>query len=121
MPAKILICDDDEGILDLVNVVLTEEGYQTIPELNSINVAGVIAREHPDLILLDLWMPVLSGDQILKSLRDTPSTNKLPVIIISASNDGAIIAMNAGATDYMAKPFDLDELIVKVKHYISQR
>ncbi|MDN3583451.1 response regulator transcription factor [Mucilaginibacter flavus] len=121
MSAKILICDDDEGILDLVDIVLAEEGFQTIPEVNSLNVAGVIDREHPDLILLDLWMPVLSGDQVLKSLRDNPATKALPVIVISASTDGKAIAMNAGATDFMAKPFDLDELVGKVRQHLSQQ
>lgn len=119
MPAKILICDDDEGILDLLDVVLTEEGFDTIPEMNSLNVAGLINRERPDLILLDLWMPVLSGDQVLRALRNDPETKKLPVIVISASTDGQSIAMNAGATGFLAKPFDLDQLVEQVKNALS--
>jgi len=119
MPDKILICDDDEGILDLVDLVLAEEGYETIAESNSLNVANLIEREHPDLIVLDLWMPVLSGDQVLKALRNNPDTSDLPVIVISASTDGKAIAINAGATDFMPKPFDLDLLVEKVKHCLA--
>lgn len=114
-----MICDDDEGILDLLELVLRDEGYETIPEINSLNVAQIVDREHPDLLLLDLWMPVLSGDQVLRTLRDNPKTQKLPVIIISASNDGKSIAMNAGATDFVSKPFDLDKLVNQVKNLLA--
>ncbi|UOE48779.1 response regulator transcription factor [Mucilaginibacter sp. SMC90] len=115
MPAKILICDDDEGILDLVELVLKEEGYEVIPEMNSLNVAGLVGSEHPDLVVLDLWMPVLSGDQVLRNLRNDPATKNLPVMVISASGDGKTIAMNAGANDFIPKPFDLDHLLGRVK------
>ncbi|PTR00105.1 response regulator receiver domain-containing protein [Mucilaginibacter yixingensis] len=120
MAAKILICDDDEGILDLVELILKEEGFETIPEINSLNIANIVNREHPDLLLLDLWMPVLSGDQVLRSLRENPATRGLPVIVISASRDGKTIAMNAGATDFIAKPFDLDQLVEKVRTVLPQ-
>lgn len=115
MPAKILICDDDEGILDLVELVLKEEGYEVIPEINSLNVANLVGSEHPDLVVLDLWMPVLSGDQVLRNLRNDPTTKNLPVMVISASGDGKTIAMNAGANDFIPKPFDLDQLLGRVK------
>ncbi len=119
MPAKILICDDDEGILDLLEIILSEEGFETIPEINSLNVTGLVNREQPDLIVLDLWMPVLSGDQVLRNLRNDPQTKNLPVIVISASTDGRSIAMNAGATEFLAKPFDLDQLIERVKSVLD--
>ena len=115
MSAKILICDDDEGILDLVEFVLGSEGFDTIPEINSLNVANLVSKEKPDLIVLDLWMPVLSGDQVLHNLRSNAQTKDLPVLVISASTDGKDIAMNAGANDFIPKPFDLDQLLNKVR------
>ncbi|MBD1395506.1 response regulator [Mucilaginibacter glaciei] len=114
----ILICDDDEGILDMLEIVLEGSGYDTIPIKNSLSLYEAIEREHPDLLLLDLWMPVLTGDQVLKTLRKNLETKELPVIVISASRDGEQIAMNAGANDFMAKPFDLDLLLKKVQQYI---
>lgn len=119
MAAKILICDDDEGILDLLELILKEEGYEAIAEINSLNLAGLIDREQPDLLVLDLWMPVLSGDQVLRTIRDDPQTQTLPVIVISASGDGRNIAMNAGANDFLAKPFDLDQLVNRVKTLLT--
>ncbi|SDF46504.1 two-component system, OmpR family, alkaline phosphatase synthesis response regulator PhoP/two-component system, OmpR family, response regulator MtrA [Mucilaginibacter pineti] len=115
----ILICDDDEGILDMLEIVLEGNGYHIIPVQNSLNLYEVIDREHPDLLLLDLWMPVLSGDQVLRSLRKNPDTQDLPVIVISASRDGQQIAVNAGANDFMAKPFDVDFLLQKIQEYVN--
>ena len=116
---KVLICDDDEGILDMLSFILEDAGFNTISEINSLNVNRIIEKEHPDLLLLDLWMPVLSGDQILKMLKNNPDTNKLPVIIISASIEGKKIAAEAGANDFIAKPFDIAQLIDKVQELIN--
>jgi len=116
---KILICDDDLGILEMLELLLEETGHQIIPEANSLNVRSILERESPDLVILDLWMPVLSGDQVLKMIRENPSTNDLPVIVISASTDGKEIADQAGATQFLAKPFDVDELINLVEHHLA--
>jgi DNA-binding response OmpR family regulator len=116
---KILICDDDPGILDMLSLILDDTGYEIITEHNSLNLSHIIQRISPDLIILDLWMPVLSGDQVLKSLRQNSSTQHLPVIVISASQEGKNIAHQAGATDYIAKPFDIDDLIAKIGEQLT--
>jgi CheY-like chemotaxis protein len=115
MSKKVLVCDDDEGILDMVSFVLEDSGFEVIPESNSLNVYNLIEKEKPDLLLLDLWMPVLSGDQVLKILRSNPKTKYLPVIVISASTEGQKIAQEAGASAFIAKPFDIDQLINRVE------
>lgn len=115
MSKKVLVCDDDEGILDMVSFVLEDSGFLVIPESNSLNVYSLIEKEKPDLLLLDLWMPVLSGDQVLKMLRNNPETKDLPVIVISASTEGQKIAQEAGASAFIAKPFDIDQLINRVE------
>jgi DNA-binding response OmpR family regulator len=116
---KILICDDDEDILDMLGLILEDTGYEIITEQNSSNLKHLIESRSPDLIILDLWMPVLSGDHVLKSLRRNPQTKDLPVIVISASREGKSIADQAGASDYIAKPFDFDELISKIDQQLS--
>lgn len=116
---KILICDDDEGILDMVSFILEDSGYDVIPERNSMNVYSLIVKERPDLLLLDLWMPVLSGDQVLKTLKSNPETSNLPVIVISASTEGQKIAHEAGASDFLAKPFDIEQLVNRVQVMLS--
>ena len=107
----IMICDDDAGILEMLAIILEDSGYQVIAEQNSLNLYSLIEKTMPDLLLLDLWMPVLSGDQVLVHLRSQPETAGLPVIVLSASTDGAEIASKAGATGYIAKPFDIDHLL----------
>ncbi len=119
MPDKILICDDDEGILDLLDLVLSDD-YSVIPEINSLNVGSILQREQPDLVILDLWMPVLSGDQVLQAIRKNTATANLPVIVISASHDGQHIAMDAGADAFIAKPFDIDVLLNTVKDVLTR-
>jgi DNA-binding response OmpR family regulator len=114
MTKKVLICDDDEGIADLLVMVLEEAGFDAFSEINSLNVYRVIEQQQPDLLLLDLWMPMLSGDQVLKILKSNPKTSSLPVIVISASLEGKKIAALSGASDFLAKPFDIDQLIAKV-------
>ncbi|QNN44835.1 response regulator [Pedobacter roseus] len=116
---KILICDDDEGILDMLEMVFEDSPYIIIPEQNSLNVKSIVEKEVPDLVILDLWMPVLSGDQVLKNLRKSPSTKDLLVIIISASREGRQIASDAGATGFIAKPFDFDELMGMISVHIG--
>jgi DNA-binding response OmpR family regulator len=116
---KILICDDDEGILEMLEMILEDTGYDIVPERNSLNIYNLINQEHPDLLLLDLWMPVLSGDQVLRTLKTNPDTSKLPVIIISASTEGKHIAREAGADEFIAKPFDVNQLIIKVKEILD--
>lgn len=116
---KIIVCDDDEGILDMMSLVLESDTLEVITESNSLNLQELIAKQHPDLLLLDLWMPVLSGDLILRQLREQEATKKLPVIVISASRDGEQIARENGATGFLAKPFDVDELSGRVQELIN--
>ena len=115
----ILICDDDPGILEMLELVLEDTGYEIIPEANSLNVRAIVNKQVPDLVILDLWMPVLSGDQVLKMFRENPITKDLPVIVISASTDGNAIALQAGATHFLAKPFDIDDFVRRVNRFIN--
>ena len=114
-----MICDDDAGILEMLAIILEDSGYQVIAEQNSLNLYSLIEKTMPDLLLLDLWMPVLSGDQVLVHLRSQPETATLPVIVLSASTDGPEIASKAGATSYIAKPFDIDHLLDGIEGVLS--
>jgi len=107
---KILICDDDEGILDMLEIILDDAGFDVYPEQNSLNVMETICGCRPHVMLLDLWMPMLSGDQVLMAVRENAATTNLPVIVISASPEGKTIALAAGASAFLAKPFDIDML-----------
>ena len=115
-----MICDDDLGILEVVEMMLEIEGYTVFKESNSTNLLSEIKRVSPDLLLMDLWMPVLSGDQILKIIRSTEELKKLPVIILSASVDGREISSEAGANAFIPKPFNMDEMISDISNLLVQ-
>jgi DNA-binding response OmpR family regulator len=110
-----MICDDDLGILEMLTLLLEDYGFTVCTEANSMNALKCIEVQNPDLLLLDIWMPVLSGDQVLRNIKANPKQDQLPVIMYSASTEGLSIANSAGANDYIAKPFDIDELVLKIK------
>lgn len=116
---KILICDDDRDILEMLEIILEDSGLDIFTEPDSTILVERIEENMPDLLLMDLWMPVITGDEILKTLRSNDGIKNLPVIIMSAAQDGKLIATEAGADDYISKPFDIDVLIAKVKALIQ--
>jgi DNA-binding response OmpR family regulator len=119
MIKKIMICDDDAGILEMMEMIIEEYGFEVISEANSLNVLSRLEQEKPDLLLLDIWMPLLSGDQVLKSIKGNSKFVDLPVIMYSASTEGQMIASCCGADDYIAKPFDMDDLEAKIRKLIT--
>lgn len=90
-----------------------------IAEIDSTQLISKMQTYSPDILLLDLWMPVLTGDQVLKSLRKIEEFKFIPVIVLSASVDANNIAHGAGATDFLPKPFDMDDLIFKIKELLQ--
>lgn len=117
---KILVCDDDQGILEMLELLLEEDGYQVVLEPNSVNALKTIERESPDLILLDIWMPMISGDQILRALRDNSEISATPVLMYSASTDGRNIAESCGADSFISKPFDLNILLQEIEELLHK-
>lgn len=118
---RIMICDDDEGILEVLELFLELEGYVVLTVANSTLLIEQIEMHTPDLLLLDLWMPLLSGDQALKIIRENDKIKHLPVIVLSASVDGATIANDNGADGFIAKPFDLDNIKVNIDRVMHRQ
>jgi len=119
MSHKIIICDDEQEILDITQMILEDEGFEVIPVIDSTRVEQIIQEEKPDLLLIDLWMPGLSGNQVVAALRLNAHIQDIPVIVISASRDGKQIAFASGADDFLEKPYDIDALIEVVKKRIT--
>jgi DNA-binding response OmpR family regulator len=112
---KIMIADDDPGIVDAVEMLLEFEGYEVTSTVDGSTVLDM-KDELPDLLLLDIWMSGEDGRDICKKLKQTPLTKKIPVIMISASRDIEESAIAAGADDFLAKPFEMNELLEKIKN-----
>lgn len=117
-PKRIIIADDDPGILDAVGILLEFEGYEVCSTPDG---AALLTMENgfPDLVLLDIWMSGVDGRDICRQLKQQPHTSDIPVVLLSASNDIARSAIEAGADDFLAKPFDMADLLQKIEKYVT--
>ena len=112
-----MIADDDPGIVDAVEMLLEFEGYTVSSTVDGATVLDM-KDELPDLLLLDIWMSGEDGRDICKQLKKEALTKNIPVIMISASRDIKESALAAGADDFLAKPFEMDELLKKIEELV---
>lgn len=114
----ILVADDDPAILDSIQIILEDEGYNVITTVNGETVAKMF-EEQPDLLLLDIWMSGQDGRDICKALKSQDTTRHIPIIMISANKDTEEMAKISGANDFLSKPFEIDDLLKKVKKHLN--
>ncbi len=114
--AKILIAEDERDIRDLVSFSLTYKGYQVVAAANGEEAVAAAQQEMPDLILMDVRMPRMTGYEACKKIKADPQTEKIPVVFLSAKGQDSEIrdGMEAGADEYLLKPFSPSELTEKV-------
>ncbi|HEY3060900.1 MAG TPA: response regulator transcription factor [Chloroflexota bacterium] len=113
-PATILVVDDEPGLREFVGVTLKLAGYRPILASDGAQVAELVIRDQPHLVLMDYSMPSMSGLEALQQLRALGS--EVPVIMLTArdEHDDKLAAFNAGADDYLTKPFNARELVARV-------
>ncbi len=119
----ILVVDDNKSILDLITRRLTREGHDVVTCANGEAALGVAARQHFDLVLLDLMMPGMSGLEVLRRLKEAPGTAGLPVIMISALDEleAVVRCIDAGAEDYLSKPLDATLLRARIGSSLERK
>lgn len=120
MPKRILIIDDDPDILDMLNLVLQDEGYNVVTS-NTCIILDNIHEIAPDLLLLDVRIPTSpkNGDVVCLELKSRDDTRGLPILLVSGEFDLKEICAACGANDYLAKPYDLEYLSAKVHQLIA--
>lgn len=116
----VLVVDDDQAIVDALCMLLELEGFQT-SRYNGGNVMETIKNTHPDVVLLDVWLAGEDGRDVCRSVKADQALHKLPVILISASRDLSSSARLAGADDYIEKPFDMHDVVAKVRRFLEPR
>jgi phosphate regulon transcriptional regulator PhoB len=114
---RILIIEDDKDIIELVRYNLESEGYQASASSDGMAGLAQIRKSAPDLLILDLMLPKLSGLEICKEIRRDERLNRLPILMLTARSDEAdrVVGLELGADDYVTKPFSPRELIARVK------
>ena len=119
MPKRILIADDDPGIGDMLQLMLEDAGYEAEIEVNGQSV-WQLAEPFPDLLILDIRLSGMDGRTICEQPKCQPATSDIPIIILSAHKDTQQIAREAGANDFLVKPFDMADLLSLVAKYVGR-
>jgi DNA-binding response OmpR family regulator len=119
--AKILIAEDEPDIRELITFTLTFAGHQVIPTANGEEALQMAQKEIPDLMLLDVRMPRLTGYEVCQQIKADTATQHIPVIFLSAKGQESEIAagIELGAADYVLKPFSPDQLVERIKKVLA--
>ena len=120
-PNVILLVDDSFQNNELMQVVLEKEGYETMMASNGMEALEAIRQRHPDLIILDIMMPGMDGYALLDHLKRTEPVPHIPVIMLTARNNQKDLqkAMEMGAADYVIKPIDIEDILVRVNKVLK--
>src|SRR5579883_981667 len=114
----VLVVDDDTAIRGLVETVLVDEGYEVATATNGRHALEVLASVKPEVILLDIFMPVMNGPDFAAAYRQMPGPHA-PIVVITAGLDGVQKARDIAADGLLTKPFDLQDLLDAVEKHAS--
>jgi len=119
---KILVVDDEKDITALVAYHLEREGFRVLQAYDGLQGLELARRERPNLLVLDLMLPVMSGLDVCRRLRKEPETARLPILMLTAKTEETdkVLGLELGADDYLTKPFGPRELVARVKALIRR-
>ncbi len=119
---KILIVDDEVDLVETVRFPLEMEGYHVLVSYNGEDALNQARKENPDLILLDLMLPKLDGYKVCRLLKFDDRYKHIPILMLTAKTQekDKALGMETGANEYITKPFEMDQLLKKVKAYLKQ-
>ena len=116
----ILIVDDEPPIRRFLRTSLAAQGYRVIEAESGAEALDGVAKEKPDLVILDLGLPDMNGSEVIRAIR---GTSPVPIIVLSVRNDerGKVEALDLGADDYVTKPFGMEELVARIRTALRHR
>lgn len=113
---SVLVVDDDPNIRRMIVAALRRDGYTFLEAPNGRDALEIMRGQHPDVVVLDLMMPIFSGWDVLRERQQDPELSRIPVIIVSANRDPDVaLAVNAGICAFLPKPFDIGALSALVR------
>lgn len=119
MKKKILIAEDDKSIIEVVKIILENEGYDVLQASHGEHIHKALKEHTPDMILLDIWLFGEDGGKIAQSLKSKPETKEIPLVMMSANNETEKITKEAGADDFLLKPFNIEDLLYIVRKHVK--
>lgn len=119
--SKVLIAEDERDIRELITFTLRYHGHEVMAASNGEEALELALKEHPDLVLLDIRMPRMNGYEVCRSIKKNEVTKHIPIVFISAKGQEAEVkqGLDAGATDYILKPFSPDQLVERVAQVLE--
>lgn len=117
---KLVLVEDSDAISKLVKYKLSNEGFEVIVVSNGENAFSVVQNEKPDIVILDFMLPIKDGLTILKEIKESEDTKNIPVIMLTTNSEEDLIlkCFEAGASDYITKPFSTPVLLARIKKFI---
>ena len=115
---KILICEDDQDLLDITKLIFNERKYELETVLTLNGIEDKVEQFQPDVVLMDLYMPDIDGEEGVHMLRNNPKCAHIPIILFSASPDLEFIAQKLDV-DFISKPFDINNIKSKVEYHLK--
>jgi CheY-like chemotaxis protein len=119
--ARILVIDDEPTVRHILRIVLELAGHEVVLAEDGLRGIGVVRRQHPKLIVLDLMMPVMDGGTVLDHLQEDEKTRNIPVVVLTAAAVGELRSRleRSGATRVMTKPFDPADVVAAVTDLLA--
>lgn len=119
---KILIVDDEPDVVSLIERTLKSDGFEVVKAYDGIGALDLVSAEKPDLVLLDLMMPMMSGYEVCQQIKSNPQTRDIPVVCLSSAHtpDARAHSLKAGAVELLTKPFFPQELIAQIRRHLPQ-
>jgi DNA-binding response OmpR family regulator len=118
---KILIADDEQQLALAVKIRLQSKGYHVVTASDGQQAIGLMAQEKPDLVILDVLMPVMDGYSCLREINTKFGRGKIPVIILTARDRMKDLFELEGVEDYVIKPFDHEDLLLRIERVFKRR
>lgn len=119
---KILIVDDEPDVIDLIARTLEGEGFDVVYAYDGISALDLVSVEKPDLVLVDIMMPMMSGYEVCEQIKSNPATQHIPLLCVSSAHtpDARAQSLKVGAAALIAKPFMPAELVAQVRRYLKK-
>jgi DNA-binding response OmpR family regulator len=121
MSKKVLIVDDEPSIIVALQFLMEQSGYATVVAFSGEEAMEAVAKHHPDLMLLDIMLPVVDGFEVCQRVRENPDWNNIRIVLVTALGNEANVTkgLDLGADAYVTKPFSNADLVAKVKELLE--